>query len=213
VFDRFSQADGSSSRAHTGLGLGLSIVRHLVELHGGTIEASSEGIGRGSTFSVRLPVLIARYQTRKPVEALPALVMVPEPENPGVPTDLTGISVLLVEDNEDSRTIVTKILEKHGATVRAVGNAPAALQAVAAKQPDVIVSDVEMPGEDGYSLMRTIRAMDTPARNVPAIALTAYARGTDRLTALEAGFQMHMAKPVEAIELVAAVKSVATSLA
>ncbi len=178
VFDRFSQADASSTRTHSGLGLGLSIVRHLVELHGGTIDASSAGLGQGSTFAVRLPVLIARYQkaTDRPA-SVPTRESAPA-EEPGEQTsvDLTGISVLVVEDNADARTLVARILERRGAAVEAVENVSSALQAVAAKEPDVIVSDIEMPGEDGYSLMLTIRGMKTSASRVPAIALTAYAR-------------------------------------
>jgi signal transduction histidine kinase/CheY-like chemotaxis protein len=207
VFDRFSQADSSSTRAHAGLGLGLGIVRHLVELHGGTVQAFSRGEGLGATFAVRLPLLVAHDRSEGEVV---------RPELPAVRSiehafaDLTGLSVLVVEDNEDSRRLLQTILTRAGATVKVAENVATALLIVAVEWPDVVISDIEMPGEDGYSLIRKIRLQEPPLQRVPAIALTAYTRSEDRVRALAAGFQTHMSKPVEPAELVAAVKSLST---
>jgi len=204
VFDRFSQADSSSTRAHAGLGLGLGIVRHLVELHGGTVQAFSPGEGQGATFAVRLPLLVAHHRPEDavvPIE-LPALRTIEQAF-----ADLTGVSVLVVEDNDDSRKLLQTILLRAGAAVQAAESVPAALRILAGEWPDIIISDIEMPGEDGYSLIRKIRLQEPPSQRVPAIALTAYTRSADRVRALAAGFQTHMSKPVEPAELVAAVKS------
>ena len=207
VFDRFSQADSSSTRAHAGLGLGLGIVRHLVELHGGTVQAFSPGEGKGATFAVRLPLLVAHHRTAEEVAG--------HLEPPAVRTaghafaDLTGLSVLVVEDNDDSRRLLQTILERCGAAVEAAESVPTALRILAGTWPDIVISDIEMPGEDGYSLIRKIRLQEPPSRHVPAIALTAYTRSVDRVRALAAGFQTHMSKPVEPAELVATVKSLA----
>ena len=205
VFDRFSQADSSSTRAHTGLGLGLGIVRHLVELHGGTVEAFSPGIGYGATFVVRLPLLVAHDRAGGRV--------VQHLELPAARTatqefaDLTGMSVLVVEDNDDSRKLLQTILSRAGARVQAAEDVAAALKVLADSWPDIIISDIEMPGEDGYSFIRKVRLQEPPSVHIPAIALTAYTRSVDRVRALAAGFQTHMSKPVEPAELVAAVRS------
>jgi signal transduction histidine kinase/CheY-like chemotaxis protein len=205
VFDRFSQADSSSTRAHSGLGLGLGIVRNLVELHGGTVQAFSRGVGQGSTFAARLPLLVAHDRAEPDV--------VPPLELPAGRTaereyaDLTGISVLVVEDHEDSRKLLQTILERSGASVEVAENVSTALRILSGAWPDLVISDIEMPGEDGYSLIRKIRLQELPSQHVPAIALTAYARSVDRVRALAAGFQTHMSKPVEPAELVATVKS------
>ncbi len=205
VFDRFSQADSSSTRAHAGLGLGLGIVRHLVELHGGRVQAFSPGVGCGSTFVVRLPLLIAHHRPVDPVVART------RQEGTGAVTeeyaDLTGISILIVEDNDDSRKLLQTILARSGARVAVAEDVPAAMQVLAAMTPDIIVSDIEMPGEDGYSFIRKLRLQEPQLARVPAIALTAYTRSVDRLRALAAGFQSHMSKPVDPPELVAAVRS------
>lgn len=206
VFDRFSQADSSSTRAHAGLGLGLGIVRHLVELHGGTVQAFSAGEGQGATFAVRLPLLVAHHRPQDapvPIE-LPALRSTEQAFG-----DLTGVSVLVVEDNDDSRKLLQTILTRAGAAVQIAENVPTALRILAGEWPDIVISDIEMPGEDGYSLIRKIRLQEPPSRRIPAIALTAYTRSADRVRALAAGFQTHMSKPVEPAELVAAVKSLA----
>lgn len=204
VFDRFSQADSSSTRAHAGLGLGLGIVRHLVELHGGTVQAFSSGEGQGATFAVRLPLLVAHHRPEEavvPIE-LPALRTIEQAF-----ADLTGVSVLVVEDNDDSRKLLQTILTRAGAAVQVAESVPTALRILAGEWPDIVISDIEMPGEDGYSLIRKVRLQEPPSQRVPAIALTAYTRSADRVRALAAGFQTHMSKPVEPAELVAAVKS------
>jgi signal transduction histidine kinase/ActR/RegA family two-component response regulator len=201
VFDRFSQADSTSSRKHGGLGLGLGIVRHLVELHGGTVQAFSPGLGEGSTFVVRLPLIVAHHQAAAPQVVEHGAGMRAELG------DLSGVSVLVAEDNDDARKLLTTIFERCGATVEAAENVPAALERLSHFRPDIIISDIEMPGEDGYSLIRKVRAQESRDGRTPAIALTAYTRSPDRVRALAAGFQMHMGKPVEPTELVAAVKS------
>ncbi|MEO8383359.1 MAG: ATP-binding protein [Acidobacteriota bacterium] len=205
VFDRFSQADSSSTRPHMGLGLGLGIVRHLVELHGGTVQAFSPGVGKGSTFAAHLPLLVAHH--REGQGAAPRLELPAARLFPGNYADLTGVAVMVVEDNDDSRKLLQTILGRAGADVRAAESVPAALQMLSGAWPDVIVSDIEMPGEDGYSFIRKVRLQEPATRHVPAIALTAYTRSVDRVRALAAGFQTHMSKPVEPAELVATVKS------
>ena len=202
VFDRFSQADSTSSRKHGGLGLGLGIVRHLVELHGGTVQAFSPGLGKGATFVVRLPLVVA-YQTAMPVSEIVDAGSSARAEL----SDLSGVAVLVAEDNDDARKLLTTIFQRCGATVEAAENVPAALRLLSRFRPDIIISDIEMPGEDGYSLIRKVRAQESHDGRIPAIALTAYTRPPDRVRALDAGFQMHMGKPVEPTELVAAVKS------
>lgn len=207
VFDRFSQADKSSTRAHAGLGLGLGIVRHLIELHGGTVQAFSPGEGQGATFAVRLPLLVAHHRDDAEVARRIELPAVRAAEQTFA--DLTGLSVLVVEDNDDSRKLLQTILTRSGAAVEVAESAATALRILAGDWPDIVISDIEMPGEDGYSLIRKIRLQEQPTRHVPAIALTAYSRSVDRIRALAAGFQTHMSKPVEPAELVAAVKSLA----
>ncbi|MCU1244759.1 MAG: sensor hybrid histidine kinase, partial [Acidobacteria bacterium] len=212
VFDRFSQADSTSTRAHGGLGLGLGIVRQLVELHGGAVAAFSPGVGQGATFAIRLPLLIVH-----PREGGDAGRVEPPPlrsAGRGVfadCADLSGISVLLVEDNDDARRLLLTILERCGAIVRSAEGAAAALRLLAAGPSDIIISDIEMPLEDGYSFIRKVRIHEAPSARTPAIALTAYTRSVDRVRALEAGFQAHMSKPVDPAELVAAVRSLLTT--
>ena len=205
VFDRFSQADSSSSRSHAGLGLGLGIVRHLVELHGGRVYAHSEGSGKGATFTVRLPLRAANGARETPSSSTAVLT-------PGKLRDLEGAKILLVEDYADSRKLLNVILTRAGAVVEEAEDVNAALRLLKSSRPELILSDIEMPGEDGYSLIRKVRANPAIAAT-PAIALTAYARSVDRVRALGAGFQMHMSKPVEPAELVAAIKSLLSTLA
>ncbi len=209
VFDRFRQADGGMARNHGGLGLGLAISRHLVELHGGKISVASDGVGRGSTFTVSLPRAALR-------ETPPPEVPVPVPQSdPLLPlrfdgADLTGVHVLVVEDDVDSRELLISILVKCGARVSGAPSAHDALELFKTDIPDVMVSDIGMAGMDGYSLIRKIRALDIAAgQRVPALALTAYARSEDRRRTLAEGFQMHLAKPADPSEFATAVASLA----
>jgi signal transduction histidine kinase/ActR/RegA family two-component response regulator len=201
VFDRFRQADGSSTRLHGGLGLGLAIVRHLVELHGGTVQAHSAGLGQGATFTLTFP-LIASYQP----DVLPLV-------SHTLPTDLKisldGVHVLLVDDDPSTRDLLFTLLVSKGATVSAVASAAAGLAALTSL-PDIIISDIEMPEEDGYAFIRKVRSAEQGrAAQVPAIALTAYARVEDRVRAISAGYQMHVPKPVEPTELLLVIASLA----
>jgi signal transduction histidine kinase len=201
VFDRFRQADATSTRAHGGLGLGLSIVRHLVELHGGTVRAESAGPGRGSTFTVALPVIAGDVVAAPPGEAAPA--------RRDVPPDLHGLYVLVVDDEVDGRSFVETALAGHGAEVKGVGSAADAMAALAARPPDAIVCDIEMPGRDGLDLIREIRALPAALGRIPATALTAHVRPEDRARSLVAGFQVHLGKPVDPFELAMVVAGLA----
>ena len=206
VFERFRQGDQSTTRSHVGLGLGLAIVRHLVELHGGTVEASSGGEGQGATFSVRLPLTNAR-RTEDGAEQGTA--------EKGVRTEsealqLGGLRVLLVDDDLEGREAIAAVLEKEGMQVIAAASSEEALEAIGRERPDVLLSDIEMPGEDGHSLIRKVRALPADrGRDIPAAALTAYARGEDRQKALLAGFQAHVSKPVPPAELTAVIAELA----
>jgi len=206
VFERFTQADSSPRREHGGLGLGMAIVRHLVELHGGTVHATSPGENQGATFTVRLPIR-PHVPDAEPTEPKRPTKDVPLAELP----TLAGISVLIVDDDPNAREVAASILVGCGARVSVVGSAHEALDAVAEEIPDVLVSDIGMPGEDGYSLMRKIRSLD-PAQGgqVPAVALTAYAGARDSLAAIAAGYHRHVTKPIEPAELVNAVAEVKT---
>jgi CheY-like chemotaxis protein/anti-sigma regulatory factor (Ser/Thr protein kinase) len=199
IFEPFSQADMTIQRIHGGLGLGLAIVRHLVDQHGGTIYAESAGEGRGATFTVELPLSSVRI----------------EPTVGGaLPTDykpsLSGVDVLVVEDEADSRELLVTALELAGASVVDAGSAAEALSVISDKPADVVVCDIGLPREDGFAFIKKLRAL--PAEHggrVPAAALTAYTRPEDRLRALEAGYQIHLAKPIEPSELVAAIATLA----
>lgn len=204
VFERFTQADSSATREHGGLGLGMAIVHHLVELHGGTVDAESPGENQGATFTVRLP-LRSLAEAAEPVSEGPCPRDVPLDQLPV----LDGISVLVVDDEPNAREVVTAILLQRGARVTAVGSAREALEAIALELPDVVVSDIGMPGEDGYSLMREIRSRDAEhGGQIPAIALTAYASARDSLAALSVGYHRHVPKPIVPAELVNAVAEV-----
>jgi len=195
MFERFRQEENSATRRHTGLGLGLAITRHLVELHGGMISAASEGLGRGATFTVRLPLAPVTHPAA--MTSVPKLGEVKAGARQQL-ASLDGLRVLVVDDEGDVRDLV------------AVRSAAEALEALATTMSNILVSDIEMPGEDGYSLIRKLRAGAIPqARNVPAIALSAYAGPGDRMRALDAGFQLHISKPVEPAELVAVIANLA----
>jgi CheY-like chemotaxis protein len=193
VFERFRQAESSTNRAYGGLGLGLAIVRHLVELHGGSVAVQSEGEGLGATFSVRLPVAAIRT-----AERAPAAVSTDGP----VGQSLSGLRLLIVDDEADAREVMRFMLERGGAQVRIADSAAQALDAIREERPDLLISDIGMPVEDGYVLVRRLRAMEAGlGRRLPAIALTAYASEEDTRRALAAGFDSHLSKPVDPARL------------
>jgi CheY-like chemotaxis protein len=206
VFDRFRQADQRTTRQHGGMGLGLAIVRHLVELHGGTVRAESAGEGKGATFTVLLPVapvyrLAAEGERVHPAarEMLPSFECFDR---------LDSVHILVVDDEPDARELLKEGLGQCGAQVTVAGSVSEALEAFRTAVPDLLISDIGMPDEDGYDLIRKVRAL--PAEqggHIPAIALTAYARVEDRMRALRSGYQMHVTKPVEMAELVAVAAS------
>jgi PAS domain S-box-containing protein len=228
VFDRFRQAEGSISRRQGGLGLGLAVVRHLVELHGGTVHAASEGKGKGATFTVELPLLTADEgalvtgvvgmmsgDRERVVVALPSSASGPrkysklKSGNSKAEVSLKGVSVLLVEDDIDARMLIQRFLEMRGAEVRSASSAAEALQEFKATVPDVLVSDIAMPDEDGYSLLRKVRSLPPESGGqIPAIALTGYASAKDKADTFAAGYQAHVAKPLEPTDLLTAIEHV-----
>jgi CheY-like chemotaxis protein len=207
VFERFRQADQTKTRRQGGLGLGMAITKHLVELHGGTIRAESQGEGTGATFIMRLPVMIVHQA--EPFNGTPAGPPHAQGEGgprPGALARLDGVHVLVVDDERDARELLTAILTQSGAVVTAASGVADALGKLRLVKPDLLVSDIEMAQEDGYSLIRKVRASEEGGgRSIPAVALTAHARPSDRLRALSEGYQMHIPKPVEPAELVLAI--------
>jgi PAS domain S-box-containing protein len=206
VFERFRQADQKTTRHHGGLGLGLAIVRHLVELHGGTVEADSSGEDRGATFVVKLPI-VPLHQKDNLAERIHPAARDTLPDY-DCPERLDGLKVLVVDDEADTRELLKVGIGRCGAEVVTAGSAREALAAIAEERPDLLISDIGMPGEDGYELIRKVRSLPAGGGGkIPAIALTAYARTEDRLRALRAGYQSHIAKPVELAELTAVMAS------
>ena len=205
VFDRFQQGDASTTRRHGGLGLGLAIVKQLVELHGGSVRVKSSGIGK--TFTINLPPIALRFeadQERRPSRPTPR-------ENQPLPdVSLADVHVLVVDDEVDARELVKRLLEMAGATVSMAGSASEAIERILAARPDVLICDLGMPAQDGFSIIRQLRVLEETQESVlPAVALTAYARSEDRTKAIRCGFQNHLAKPVKPAELLAVVSSLA----
>ena len=209
VFDRFRQGDGTFTREHGGLGLGLAIARQLAELHGGTVHAASDGPGKGSTFTLVLPQMIVQ-RAAGGAETRDHPVMDRGVLPSSSTTRLDGIHVLAVDDEPDSLNLLRSVLENAGATVTIAASGAAALEMLRGECPDVLLADIGMPHMDGLQLLRAVRQLDEPARNLPAAALTAYARSQDRITSLASGFQMHLAKPIDPAELTVAVASLAS---
>ena len=206
VFDRFRQADGSTTRRHGGLGLGLAIAKHLVELHGGSLKAHSAGESRGATFIVDLPLTAVHRAQPAPERAHPGSATQAPP--PAALPDLRGLIVLAVDDHPDARDLLKRVLEDAGARVVTAASVQEALALVQREKPHVLVSDIGLPEADGYDLIRELRALGPGRGDIPAIALTAFARSEDRTKVLRAGFRMHVAKPVEPSELCVAVANV-----
>ena len=199
VFDRFCQEENTTARRGAGLGLGLSIVRHLVNLHGGTVGVQSAGKGEGATFTVRLPIaaILPTVTERSPCGTSP------NSHNPCEARSLNGLRVHVVDDDSLGRSLIATLLRSSGATVVESGSAADALRTIADGPSEILISDIGMPGKDGYSLIRDVRRLDASlGRQTPAIALTAYASPQDRRLALAAGFNTHMPKPIEPDELI-----------
>jgi len=212
VFERFRQADGTSRRSHAGLGLGLSIVRHLVQMHGGSVHAESDGVGQGSTFTVTLPLLVPEGMiaapatpARRSVESAPFDILRVQ--------NLSNLKILVVDDEADVRQLLTIMLERIGARVAAARSSEEAIEFLQGTPFDLLISDIGMPGEDGYGMIERIRKSGTAWAGIPAIALTAYARQEDRERALSSGFQEHLSKPVNLMALMEAIGRVAGPVA
>lgn len=199
VFERFSQRDSSTTRAHSGLGLGLAITKQLVELHGGTISVASAGEGQGATFAVELPISLMQVEDERD-RAHPTVESFAQ-EVLALPS-LEGVRALIVDDEPDARDLLKSILEEQGARLTVVASADEALTTLATSRPTIIISDIGMPGMDGFQMIRAFRASEPRDSRIPALALTAFARSEDRKRSLVAGYQAHLAKPFDVAELV-----------
>ncbi|HET9762985.1 MAG TPA: response regulator, partial [Casimicrobiaceae bacterium] len=208
VFERFQQAELGTSRAHGGLGLGLAIARHIVELHGGMIHAESPGVGKGAVFAVKLPLIVRARRPGEDERLHPSGGIVePAMEEARIP--LLGLRVLLVDDDPESNEVVRTLLASCGAEVEVAGSTAQALGVLERWKAHILVSDIGMPREDGFALIRKVRARDGSPGRVPAVALTAYTSVEDRVRLFSAGFQAHVTKPLDPAELVAVVASIA----
>jgi CheY-like chemotaxis protein len=204
AFEAFRQSVDAGTRGTGGLGLGLSIVRNLVEMHGGSVEARSDGPDRGSTFLVKLPLMAAVADDAERVHPQSALT---SSVRAVTPVSLAGVKLVLVDDERDAREVLWRILTEHGADVVACTSAAEAVEAAERVNPDILISDIGMSGVDGYEMIRRVRMLGGHLARVPAIALTAYSRLEDRTQALLAGYQIHLTKPVDAAELLITVAS------
>lgn len=211
VFDRFSQGDGKTTRLHSGLGLGLSIVRQLIELHGGTVNAHSDGPGRGATFKLQLPVLSVNRGLDGKIAASDLLTRVTDGLSIECPPRLDGVRVLVVDDDADTRQMLKAILSECQADVITAASAAEAFKEIERRKPDVLVSDLGMPEQDGFELIKKVRETESAdnTNRIPALALTAYTKAEDRLRALAGGYQVHLSKPVEPAEFVLVVANLA----
>jgi CheY-like chemotaxis protein len=200
VFDRFRQAEAGTTRQHSGLGLGLAIVRHLVELHGGTVRVDSPGEDQGATFTVRLPIMIVHPREEEEVRVHPKATT----QRPIVldqPPNLSSVKVLLIDDEADTRNLLRVVLEQCNAEVKDAASAEEGLKLAREWNPSIVVSDIGMPGADGYKFIQRFREWERERGTlIPAVALTAYARAEDRMRALAAGYQIHVAKPIDPLE-------------